>query len=444
MSFPRYPRYKDSGLEWLGEVPEHWEVRRARTIGAFTASGIDKKTVEGEVTVRMFNYLDVYRNSGGTLCYSDELMVTTAPSDKVTEHTVRSGDILLTPSSETADDIGHAARVLDVPTRVVYSYHVLRFRATEDADPSFLTYFFASQSIRSYFASICTGTTRQVLVRDDFKSAPFVLPSRAEQMQIAVFLDHETANIDALITEQQRLIELLKEKRQAVISHAVTRGLDPDAPMKPSGVEWLGDMPAHWQVLRGRMLGDLFGSEQVPEDAVVDEGDLPFIKVGMLSLDTFDVQDWTWFVDSAIAEKLKVRSHFIVFPKRGAAIFTNKVNIVERPSVIDPNLMGWHIGKHARPRFMAYVLKARKLQELADVSTIPQLNVKHIAPEQFPVPPIAEQQAIVEFLDMEDTRHRSLVNEAERAITLLQERRTALISAAVTGKIDVRGLTEVA
>ncbi|MFO0534010.1 MAG: restriction endonuclease subunit S, partial [Planctomyces sp.] len=131
------------------------------------------------------------------------------------------------------------------------------------------------------------------------------------------------------------------------------------------------------------------------------------------------------------------------FPKRGAAIFTNKVNIVHRPSMIDPNLMGWEIGPKAVPKFMAYTLKCRKLDELADVSTVPQINNKHISPERFPIPTLNEQREIVEFLDTETSKLNSLTAEAERAIELLQERRTALISAAVTGKIDVRHLVEV-
>jgi type I restriction enzyme S subunit len=232
---------------------------------------------------------------------------------------------------------------------------------------------------------------------------------------------------------------LLKEKRQAVISHAVTRGLNPDAPMKPSGIEWLGEVPVHWEVLKGSLIGTLFGSEQVPEESVCDEGELPFIKVGSMSSDSFSIESWDWFVDRAVAGRYRPRSGFIVFPKRGAAIFNNKVNVVDRPALIDPNLMGWEIGGRAVTAFIAYALKARKIDELADVSTVPQINNKHIAPERFPVPSIPEQREIVDFLDKELSTLDTLTTEAQRAIALLQERRTALISAAVTGQIDVRG-----
>ena len=233
-------------------------------------------------------------------------------------------------------------------------------------------------------------------------------------------------------------MELLKEKRQAVISHAVTKGLNPHAAMTPSGIEWLGDVPEHWEVLKGSMIGSLFGSEQVPEEHICEEGEIAFIKVGSMSLDGFSIESWNWFISPAFADRYQPKSGFIVFPKRGAAIFTNKVNIVEKPTLIDPNLMGWALNKKALPKFIAHTLKSRKLDELADISSVPQINNKHIAPERFPVPPIDEQIAIVEFLDTELAKFDTLTAEAQRTIDLLQERRTALISAAVTGQIDVR------
>ena len=260
----------------------------------------------------------------------------------------------------------------------------------------------------------------------------------AEQTQIARFLDHETARIDALIEEQQRLIELLKEKRQAVISHAVTKGLDPTVPMKDSGVEWLGEVPAHWVVRKGGYIGMLFGSEAVPEYMVNDSGSLPFLKVGSLSADTLSIRQWDFFVDASIEKAYRPRSQFVVFPKRGAAIFLNKVNVVEVSALLDPNLMGWEMETGNNAYYFANVLKCRGLSELADVSTVPQINNKHISPEKFPVPPFAEQNDIVAFLDTEITRFDQLVAEAEQGVSLLQERRSALISAAVTGKIDVR------
>jgi type I restriction enzyme S subunit len=274
---------------------------------------------------------------------------------------------------------------------------------------------------------------------DDFKKIEVAVPPAREQKQILAFLDYETAKIDALIEKQQQLIALLGEKRQAVISHAVTKGLNPDAPMRDSGIEWLGQVPEHWKVKKGGFIGALFSSESVKEDQVVEEGSLPFIKVSSMSNDGFQINSWDWFVAPGSESRYQTRCNYVVFPKRGAAIFLNKVNVVGRASLIDPNLMGWQIGKDSNSYFMAYLLKTRKLDELADVSTVPQINNKHISPEKFPVPPIAEQDAIVEFLDGRMSKLNDLQCKVEDGLELLQERRTALISAAVTGKIDVRG-----
>ncbi|QTB49354.1 restriction endonuclease subunit S [Burkholderia pseudomallei] len=271
-----------------------------------------------------------------------------------------------------------------------------------------------------------------------FLNFDITIPPKSEQSVIVAFLDRETEKIDTLISQQEKLLTLLAEKRQATISHAVTRGLVSDMPMKDSGVAWLGDVPAHWNVVKGSRVGELFGSEPIPDNEVREDGALPFIKVGSLSLRSFDIESWDWYVDEAVAAKCSPRRNFIVFPKRGAAIFTNKVNIVKCDALIDPNLMGWQIGEKALAEFIAYVLKVRKLDELADISTVPQINNKHIGPEKFPIPPVPEQSKIVEFLDAETTKLDNIEAETSRAIALLKERRSALIAAAVTGKIDVR------
>ena len=438
MSFPRYESYKDSGVEWLGEVPEHWDVKRLKQVCEVFPSNVDKKTYENETPILLCNYTDVYYNENITPHI--DFMAATASADQIKKFTLRGGDTIITKDSETADDIAIAAYVPQNMPGVICGYHLSMIRPREATCGAFMKRLFDSIYVKSCCAVYANGLTRVGLGQYALDNLEMPFPPKTEQQTIAAFLDRETAKIDALIDEQQRLIELLKEKRQSVISHAVTKGLNPNVPMKDSGVEWLGDVPEHWEVLKGGAIGRIFGSEQVSEQYVKDEGELPFIKVGSLSLNDFEIEMWNWFVDPEIASQYKAKSNFIVFPKRGAAIFTNKVNIVEIPSVIDPNLMGWEMGEKAFVKFFAYVLKSRRLDELADVSTVPQINNKHINPEKFPVPPLHEQQTITSFLDNEAAKIDALTTEAKTVITLLQERRTALISAAVTGKIDVRGL----
>ena len=434
MSLPRYPTYKDSGVDWLGEVPGHWGVlpikRSFRIVGGSTPKSDSESLWAGDILWATPTDL----SKRASVYISDtERKISTAGLESCAATMVPKGSIILSTrapigslaiaDAELCTNQGCKSLVPSPGTHSVYFAHLLNVST-------------AQLNIRG------KGTTFLELSAEALGAFATPTPPFAEQAYIAAFLDREAAKIDALVAEQQRLIELLQEKRRAVISHAVTKGLNPAAPMKDSGIAWLGEVPRHWEILRGSQIGTLFGSEPVPEESVCSEGDLPFIKVGSMSLDSFAIESWNWFVDDAVAGRYRPRTGYVVFPKRGAAIFSNKVNIVDRPSLIDPNLMGWQIGSKATTRFVAYVLKCRKLDELADVSTVPQINNKHIAPERFPIPPLGEQRAIVACLDSETAKLDTLTAQAQRAIDLLQERRTALISAAVTGQIDVRPAAE--
>lgn len=430
MSFPKYPNYKPSGVEWLGDVPEHWEVSTGRRLFAQTREPA-RHTDEQLSATQKYGVIPQAK-----FMELEDQKVTLALSGLDNFKHVNINDFVISLRSFQGG-IEHSS----FEGCVSPAYTILS--PGKDVHPPFWKYLLKSSGYIESLQSVTDG------IRDgknvsyaQFGSVCIPKAPFNEQTLIASFLDRETSKIDSLVAEQRRLIELLKEKRQAVISHAVTKGLNPHAPMKPSGIEWLGDVPEHWEVVKGSAIGALFGSEQVPDESVSDEGDLPFIKVSSMSLHSFEIESWDWYVDAAVAQQCNARAGYVVFPKRGAAIFTNKVNIVDRPSMIDPNLMGWEIGPKAVPKFMAYTLKCRKLDELADVSTVPQINNKHIAPERFPIPPLNEQSEIVEFLGTETAKLDALTGEVERAIELLQERRTALISAAVTGKIDVRNWVE--
>ena len=419
MSFPRYPEYKDSGVEWLGTVPAHWNVNRLKRLARL----LTEKTDRREKPVALENI----ESWSGSFVETEAMFSGEGVG-------FEPGDILFGKLRPYLAKVLLAA----FSGEAVGDFHVLH--PASSVHGRFLQF----QLLNADFISLVDGSTYGAKMPraswDFMGNVALAAPPLSEQTAIAAFLDRETAKIDALVAEQETLIALLKEKRQAVISHAVTKGLNPDAPMKPSDIEWLGDVPAHWDVAKGSRIGSLFGSEQVPEESVRDFGQLPFIKVSSLSANDFCIESWDWFVDEDIAVSSRPHSRFVVFPKRGAAIFMNKVNVVTVPALLDPNLMGWEIREGADPLFFAYVLKIRRLESLADISTVPQINNKHIAPELFPVPPKNEQHEIVASLDKRLFEVDALTQEANRAITLLKERRSALISAAVTGQIDVRGL----
>ena len=240
MSFPRYPRYKASGAEWLGAVPEHWEVMRLKRACRVFPSNVDKKSHEGETPVLLCNYTDVYYNE--TISAGMGFMAATASADQIAKFTLRAGDTIITKDSETADDIAVAAYVPEDLPGVVCGYHLSMVRPMSDANGAFVKRLFDSVYAKSCFAVRANGLTRVGLGQDELDNVEMPFPPLAEQAQITAFLDRETAKIDGLVAEQRRLMELLTEKRQAVISHAVTQGRDPHAPMKPSGIEWLGDL----------------------------------------------------------------------------------------------------------------------------------------------------------------------------------------------------------
>lgn len=246
MSFPRYPKYKESGVEWLGEVPEHWDVQRLKRICRVFPSNVDKKSVEGDAAVRLCNYTDVYYND--RIVADMDFMPATATDDQIVSFTLGAGDIIITKDSETADDIAVAAYVPHDLPGVVCGYHLSMVRPRVGVNGAFVKRLFDSTYAKSCFAVRANGLTRVGLSQYELDNVDMPVPPPAEQAAIATFLDRETAKIDALIAEQQRLIELLQEKRPAVISHAVTKGLNPDAPMKDSGIEWLGEVAEHWEV----------------------------------------------------------------------------------------------------------------------------------------------------------------------------------------------------
>jgi len=414
-----YSEYKDSGEKWIGKVPEHWNVQR---LGQFFEERREK------VSDKDYAPLSVTMN--GIVPQLETAAKTDAGDNR---ELVLRNDFVINSRSDRKGSSG--VSMLDGSVSLISI--VMKPR---NIVPSYVHHLLRSYPFQEEFYRYGKGIVADLWSTNasEMKNIKLPIPSQREQEQIANFLDHETTKIDTLIAKQQQLIKLLKEKRQAVISHAVTKGLNPDAPMKDSGVEWLGEVPEHWKVVKGGYIGRLFGSESIQEDQVVDEGILPFIKVSSLTPNGFEVKEFNWFVSEVKAPFCQPEKDYIVFPKRGAAIFTNKVNVINKRSLIDPNLMGWKINGSALTEYVAHLLKTRGLADIADVSTVPQINNKHIAPEKFPVPPKIEQKEIIQYITREISKFDKLIARSELAIELIQERRTALISAAVTGKIDVR------
>jgi len=258
---------------------------------------------------------------------------------------------------------------------------------------------------------------------------PIALPPAREQADVIHFLDHETAKIDALIAEQQRLIELLQEKRQAVISHAVTKGLNPDAPMKDSGVEWLGEVPEHWGVRKFAWdFVSAMGQTILKED--LEETGLPIFSA---------TEDDRYF--GLISNpRVYLQPGDIVIPARGNCI--GAVKLVKEPaSATQTTIYAKQISSNFSADYIFYFLRFNREQLFPMTRTaIPQITVTEVGSNRVCLPPVTEQRQIVEYIHSVDRAFQELISESSSGIVLLQERRSALISAAVTGQIDVRGL----
>ena len=430
-TFPAYPAYRDSGVEWLGEVPHHWESRRLKFLFSLQkrpvvdSDGIVTCFRDGAVTLRANRRTDGFTNAEKEIGYQG----------------IRRGDLVIHAMDAFAGAIGVSDS--DGKSSPVYS----ACTPNEGVSAYYYARLLRHMALAGFVSSLAKGIRER---STDFRWSdaseiylPF--PSISEQTQIARFLDHETARIDALIEEQQRLIELLKEKRQAVISHAVTKGLDPTVPMKDSGVEWLGEVPAHWG---GRKF--FFGIQKIIDNrgrspSYVDSG-IPILEARQLSDEGMECSsDFTKYISEESHSEF-VRDDVVAGDVLMVTVGTiGKVGMVgENPGfVILQNIVGFRVGSDIDPGFMAIYLKSgaafMAMQATNKESILSSVKVSDFIQHKMPLPPLAEQKAIVYSVNTELSKYGELQKEAELLCSTLHERRSALISAAVTGKIDVRG-----
>jgi len=441
MSLPRYSKYKDSGIQWLGQVPEHWEVKRLKRIATAFPSNVDKKSYEGEQVVRLCNYTDVYYNE--QIVEGMDFMVATASEDQISKFTLRAGDTIITKDSETADDIAISAFVPADIEGVVCGYHLSVVRPSLGTCGAFIKRLFDSTYAKSSFAVLANGLTRVGLGQYGLDNVELPVPPLPEQLAIANFLDQETSKIDALIAEQQRLIELLKEKRQAVISHAVTQGLDPNVPMKDSGIEWLGQVPEHWEV--GLLKRAFRSVDYGISDSLDSEGAIAILRMGNIANGRVVTTDLKYAegVDPAL---LLVRGD-LLYNRTNSLDLIGKVGMFlggeELPVSFASYLVRLRTVDSSVPEYFAYLLNTDGILGLARANAFVAIGQCNLNPTRYgqigvAIPPHEEQIAIASFLDTETAKIDGLTTEADRAINLLAERRSALISAGVTGQIDVR------
>ena len=423
MSFPTYKKYKESGVEWLGPLPEGWEVKSAKYI----VDCLDGQRVPLNAEQRAQMSGDVpYWGANAIMDY-----VETSLFDEEL--------VLLGEDGAPFFDRNRAVAFYSTgPVWPNNHIHVLRPRLEGSA--KFITHVF---NITDY-ASYVDGSTRDKLTQGELRQIPIPWPPASEQKSIINFLDHETAKIDALVEEQRRLIELLKEKRQAVSSHAVTKGLNPDAPMKDSGIEWLGEVPEHWEVamLKRSFANVAYGTSSSLEP----DGNVAILRMGNIDQGTVLFDDLKYL--SEVPVDLLLREGDLLFNRTNSLDLIAKVGLFEgydeAPTSFASYLVRLRLHQQYLPTYFKYLLNTPGLLGLARANALVAIGQCNLNPTRYgelPValPPSHEQQQIVDFLNEATSEIDALTREAEKTISLLQERRSALISAAVTGKIDVRG-----
>ena len=434
-----YPAMKDSGVEWLGAVPEHWEVRRLRNTSEMRVSNVDKHAKDDEQPVRLCNYVDVYKNE--RIRSGMAFMRATATTDEIERFRLQSGDVLITKDSEAWNDIGVPALVEDTQDDIVSGYHLALLRPfPERVDGGYLFRALQSTAVTYQFHVEANGVTRYGLSHSAIKSVWLPLAPLPEQAAIVRYLDHADRRIRRYIRAKQKLIKLLEEQKQAIIHQAVTGQVDvrtgrPYPAYKPSGVEWLGDVPEHWEV---RRCGRLFRE-------VVDTG---YPDAELLSIDRFAGvvrQSETGRKQRASKDRStykRVRPGQFAYNLMNA--FMGSIGVSVFDGVLSPayavaeplgqidayffhNLLRTSLYTGQYYRYSYGIMYERNRLYFDRFKQIPML-----------VPPYVEQKAIVASLTAVLAEFSRRVECLERQIELITEHRTRLITDVVTGKLDVR------
>ena len=437
--YKAYGEYKDSGIEWIGEIPSDWDMWKITHACPYVASGTTPKS-DGDA---YYGGETLWVTTGelreGLIFDTQKKVTDKALIDMSTLRLHPEGSVAIAMYGATIGRLGifgkaattNQACCVMPPSKILQNKYL----------------FYWLFATRQEIINLSSGGGQPNVNQEKIASLKVSAPAYDLQEKIANFLDHETAKIDTLIAKQQELIKLLKEKRQAVISHAVTKGLNPNAPMRDSGVEWLGEVPAHWVVAQLKfntpeMQTGPFGSQLHAEDYVEDG--IPLINPAHM-IDGKIVPDSRVTVDLKTWERLnrhQLNIGEIIFARRGD---------LGRCAIVTEEQKGWLCGtgslkaklnRRLVPEYSYLLITSNgviaELSLESKGSTMENLNTETLGRVRLPVPPVHEQVEILAYVNDVSGKFKTLIANATAAIGLMQERRTALISAAVTGKIDVR------
>ena len=433
-----YPAYKDSGVEWLGKVPDGWKVKPLWTVTTVNNDERDRNIKD----LDEIEYVDI---SSVTLEYGvsnpTRMLAKDAPSRA--QRKAKSGDVVISTVRTYLRAIG---KVLPEHEAAIFSTGFAIVRSSKEITPSFLYYALLSEYFLSEVEARSNGISYPAINASDLLKINIAVPLLEEQIKLTQLLDRETVRIDALVSKKTRFIELLREKRQALITQAVTRGLDPTVKMKDSGVEWLGEVPEHWEVRTLKYITNFCGGgTPIRDNLLFWNGDIPWVSPKDMKVE-------------AICETEENITQAGLLNSAARLVPPNQILLVVRSGILKHtipiaiNLIQVALNQDMRALFFNHNLCIGKFflrwvqgfnNDLLQAwrkqgATVESIEQDYLSDTIIPLPSIAEQQGIVAYLDHETTRIDSLISKTQHSINLLKERRAALITAAVTGQIDVR------
>jgi len=440
-----YIDFKESAVEWVGDIPAHWSIKNLKYISNVRASNVDKHLFDTEKRVYLCNYTDVYYNE-----YIDKttpLKIGSCTEDEYIKFKVKKGDVIITKDSESPDDIGIPCLIKEDLVDTVCGYHLSIITSDPtQIDGNYLFRQFQTERIQQHYEINSFGITRYGLGKAIIENTNLILPPLPEQQQIVTYLDEKTAIIDDLILKKQRKIELLKEQRTSIINQAVTKGLDANVKMKDSGVEWIGEIPEHWVLQRISTLGRFSKGGGIKRDEIQTSG-LPCIRYGEIYT-TYDR-----IVTTPVSFIAEESSHQCEPIEMGAVLFTGSGETMEdigktvvymgnETVYVGGDIIVLKLLDTYAPSFISYLMNCHYVVYQKSLSgrgeIVVHIYAKQLKDIQIAIPPIVEQQNIADFLDEKTQTIDAQIVLENQKIGLLKEYRQSLISEVVTGKIDVR------
>jgi type I restriction enzyme S subunit len=439
VSWPQYRHYKDSGLAHLGPVPSDWSVERMSWLFGQISSGTTPDSKDGAFYGGDVNWVTTSELRERAIKETTQQLTRSALASHSALKVYPPGTLLIAMYGATIGRLGWLEEPASTNQACCAFANPLRVKARFA--------YYSLSAARDHLIFLASGGGQPNINQDKLRSLRIGVPSRAEQVKIVRFLDNETTKIDALIAKQEQLIASLREDRTATIAHAVTKGIDPGVKLRESGVPWIGQIPRHWTLGKVKhgfsvVLGKMYqGDRQSPSDEL-----LPHLKAGSLS-EAFelDLEDpmLCWFTPDE-RRKLSIRKDDLLVVEGGATY--------GRCALVTADLPGWGFQKslnRVRGRdgdsihFLAYLIQTATqighVSILCGKATIPHFTAEKLESLEWPHPPLAEQCSIVDFLDQRCGKIDTLITKSAQVVATLREYRSALITGAVTGKIDVRG-----